>query len=522
MAGRRGPIQVGGRNDTPAGNPEREVQSEQPRKGIEIVGRRRSSENTGAGEALGAGGAAGTVSAVGAAVGDKEVGGSRSASPFSSQPKNKIEIRKSRLQADSAEEESAQEEKEQVQKTAQEQPEQKPEVEAESLSAPEAEAEAEVEVETEVEVEAEVESEVEAVAEVEVEVEPTVEAELPSATEIEAEATVEAEEVEPKVDDIGADVSAVMEVFAAAAIEDTPVEEAPTDDTSAEEDTVDETPAEEDEQQEQYEEQYEEEQTSDDTSDTSSTDSAAGDASAALPTAPPAKDGAFASFGKLLKKNIVMENPVLRLVLGTCPTLAVTTQASNAIGMGVAATIVLICSNAVISALRNVIPNKVRIPAYITIIAGFVTMVQMLVKAFTPEIDSALGIFLPLIVVNCIILGRAEMFARDNKVLPSMLDGLTMGIGFTAALLCMGIIREVFGAGTLFGVPLPLLSEGSWIGPISVFAMAPGGFFVFGILMAVANKLSRDRNLPVKNSPCDSCPAAAGCSKIEKGGCEAK
>ena len=127
-------------------------------------------------------------------------------------------------------------------------------------------------------------------------------------------------------------------------------------------------------------------------------------------------------------KGIIKENPVLCLVLGTCPTLAVTTAASNAIGMGIAATIVLVCSNAVISLLRKIIPDKVRIPAYITIIAGFVTMVQMLVKAYAPDIDKALGIYLPLIVVNCIILGRAEMYASKHSVLPSVLDGLGMGV----------------------------------------------------------------------------------------------
>ena len=162
-----------------------------------------------------------------------------------------------------------------------------------------------------------------------------------------------------------------------------------------------------------------------------------------------AKRSLFQEFSK----GIIKENPVLCLVLGTCPTLAVTTSAFNAIGMGVAATAVLVCSNAVISLLRKVIPDKVRIPAYITIIAGFVSVVQMLVKAFAPAINASLGIFLPLIVVNCIILGRAEMFAGKNPVLPSILDGLGMGVGFTAALLCMGIIRELLGSGTR-----PLLS----------------------------------------------------------------
>ena len=149
-------------------------------------------------------------------------------------------------------------------------------------------------------------------------------------------------------------------------------------------------------------------------------------------------------------KGIIKENPVLRLVLGCCATLAVTTAASNAIGMGAATTFVLVCSNGVISLLRKVIPDKVRIPAFITIVAGFVTIVQLFIQAFSPALDDALGVFLPLIVVNCIILGRAEMFASKNKVLPSLLDGLGMGVGFTATLLAMGIIRELLGAGTVW------------------------------------------------------------------------
>ena len=145
---------------------------------------------------------------------------------------------------------------------------------------------------------------------------------------------------------------------------------------------------------------------------------------------------------------IFKNNPTFRLVLGLCPTLAVTTSLENALGMGLAATFVLVCSNVLVSALRKVIPSKVRIPAYIVVIASFVTIVQMLVKAFTPELDEQLGVFLPLIVVNCIILGRAEAFAGKNPVLASAVDGLGMGIGFTAALFCMGTVREILGAGT--------------------------------------------------------------------------
>ncbi len=218
----------------------------------------------------------------------------------------------------------------------------------------------------------------------------------------------------------------------------------------------------------------------------------------------------MAETGKMsvLTKGIVKENPVLRLVLGTCPTLAVTTAAVNGIGMGVAATLVLIGSNVAISLLRNVIPDKVRIPAFITIIATFVTIIQMLVKAFLPSIDSALGIFLPLIVVNCIILARAEMFASKNPVLPSILDAVGMGIGFTAALTLMGMIRELFGAGTLFGLPV---TEGA-IEPMIVFILPPGGFFVFGVLVALSNKLAvKMGKKPVKNLGCGSCKACGGC-----------
>ncbi len=219
--------------------------------------------------------------------------------------------------------------------------------------------------------------------------------------------------------------------------------------------------------------------------------------------------------GNAMKRGIILENPVLRLVLGTCPTLATTTAASNAIGMGIAATLVLICSNTVISLLRNIIPDKVRIPAYITIIASFVSIVQMLVKAFAPALDESLGIYLPLIVVNCIILGRAEMYASKHAPALSALDGLAMGIGFTTALLCMGTIREVLGAGSLFGAKLPILSSQ----PILFFSLAPGGFFVFGMLIAAANKLSKKNHLPVRNG-CGDCPAAATCSMSGKGGCK--
>lgn len=217
------------------------------------------------------------------------------------------------------------------------------------------------------------------------------------------------------------------------------------------------------------------------------------------------------NLSKELTKGILKENPVLSLVLGTCPTLAITTAAQNAIGMGIAATLVLICSNAVISLLKKVIPDKIRIPCYITIIAGFVSIVQMLVKAFAPEIDKTLGIYLPLIVVNCIILGRAEMFASKNSLIPSVLDGLGMGIGFTAALLSMGIIRELFGNGTFFSVPILK----GFIDPVIVFILPPGGFFVFGMLIALSNKLSsiNKQETDTVEISCSSCPASSTCQK---------
>ena len=203
---------------------------------------------------------------------------------------------------------------------------------------------------------------------------------------------------------------------------------------------------------------------------------------------------------KILTNGLINENPVLRLVLGTCPTLAVTTMAANGIGMGLAATFVLICANVVISALRNIIPGQVRIPCYITVIAGFVTLVQMIVKAFIPSLDASLGVFLPLIVVNCIILGRAEMFASKNGIFDSALDGLGMGIGFTITLTIMGSIREILGSGTwmsgLDGI-LPFLPKGfaiqvlpEAIDPFTIMTSAPGGFFIFGVLMAGATWLT--------------------------------
>lgn len=234
-----------------------------------------------------------------------------------------------------------------------------------------------------------------------------------------------------------------------------------------------------------------------------------------------AKDPKQKSLGTIFTSGIITENPVLRLILGTCPTLAVSTGAFNALGMGAAATVVLICSNVVISALRKVIPDKVRIPAYITIIAAFVTIIQMFVKAFVPAIDSALGVYLPLIVVNCIILGRAEMFASKNRVLASAVDGLGMGVGFTAALLAMGIIREILGAGSIFGVDIYAKSLG--IPPMLIFILPAGGFFVYGMLIALINKITLKKNpkaVIIEEFSCAKCPMHGSCSKAGEKGCE--
>ncbi|MBP3347694.1 MAG: electron transport complex subunit E [Clostridia bacterium] len=213
-------------------------------------------------------------------------------------------------------------------------------------------------------------------------------------------------------------------------------------------------------------------------------------------------------------KGIVKENPVLVLVLGTCPTLAVSTKISNAIGMGLAATVVLMCSNMAISALRKTIPEKVRIPCYIVLIAGFVTVVSMLMQAYLNSLYEALGIFLSLIVVNCIILGRAEMYANKHGVIDSLLDGAGMGLGFTLALTVMAVIREVLGSGTFLGMEIPFLSEYK----LSILASAPGGFFVFGCLIALVNKLSKGKAIKKKSFSCQNCPSAAQCGRL--GGCD--
>jgi electron transport complex protein RnfE len=192
---------------------------------------------------------------------------------------------------------------------------------------------------------------------------------------------------------------------------------------------------------------------------------------------------------------IFNENPVFRLVLGTCPVIAVTTSVTNAIGMGMAATLVLLGSNLVISALRSFIPNKVRIPAYMVVISTFVTIIQLLMQAFVPALYEALGIFLPLIVVNCIILARAEAFAGKNAVMPSIADGIGMGVGFTLALVMIAAIREFFGTGSIMGFQL----MGASFEPVLLFILAPGGFLVFGLLLGIINAIVDKRKATKAN-----------------------
>lgn len=193
---------------------------------------------------------------------------------------------------------------------------------------------------------------------------------------------------------------------------------------------------------------------------------------------------------KEFTKGFVKENPLLVLVLGTCPALAVTTSAINGLGMGMATTFVLTMSNILISLLKNFIPNKVRIPAFIVIIATFVTIVDLVMKAFVPDLYKALGVFIPLIVVNCIILGRAEAFAQKNNVFYALLDGLGMGLGFTLAIFTMGSIREILGNGSIFDIKF-LSAEAS---TILIFIMPPGAFLTFGYLMLLMNKLKAKFN----------------------------
>ena len=232
-------------------------------------------------------------------------------------------------------------------------------------------------------------------------------------------------------------------------------------------------------------------------------------------------------------KGFIKENPNLVLLLGTCPTLATTSSAFNGMGMGIAATVVLICSNIAISILAKIIPDKVRIPCYIVVIAGFVTIVQFIVQAFAEPLYNSLGVFLPLIVVNCIILGRAEMFASKNGVLDSALDGAGMGLGFTLSLTVIGAVREIIGSGTIFSgfflggdelaeqltVHLPFISDH----PLMIVALAPGGFFIFACAIAVVNKILTSKGKKPREFGCQGCAMASICQQekciqeLEKG-----
>ena len=223
-----------------------------------------------------------------------------------------------------------------------------------------------------------------------------------------------------------------------------------------------------------------------------------------------------------LYNGIIKENPTFVLMLGMCPTLAVTSSAVNGLGMGLSTTVVLICSNLLISLFRKVIPNGVRMPAYIVIVASLVTVVQFLMQAYLPGLSAALGVYIPLIVVNCIILGRAEAYA--NKAGPglALFDGLGMGLGFTLKLTLMGTVRELLGSGTWMAGLLeqPLLDWSGSIPPMGIFSKAPGGFFVFGCFMAAAAALEKAQggkaHLP---TGCGACPAAGECPAAENGSC---
>ncbi len=211
---------------------------------------------------------------------------------------------------------------------------------------------------------------------------------------------------------------------------------------------------------------------------------------------------------KEFTKGIIKENPTLVGLLGMCPTLAITITAINGIGMGLATTFVLVCSNIVISLLKNVIPKSVKLPCYIVIIAGFVTFIEMIMKRYLPELYTSLGTFLSLITVNCIILGRAEIFACKNKLIPSILDGLGMGLGFTLALTLMASIREIIGNGTWFEMEIPYVQR------MTIFILPAGGFFVLGCIIAFVNKLSDKK--PPGEIGCSTCANASDCH--EKGG----
>ena len=222
--------------------------------------------------------------------------------------------------------------------------------------------------------------------------------------------------------------------------------------------------------------------------------------------------------GERLYNGIIKENPTLVLMLGMCPTLAVTTSAINGLGMGLTTTVVLALSNAIISLLRKIIPDKVRIPAFIVIIASFVTIVELLLEGFIPSLYSALGLYIPLIVVNCIILGRAESYAYKNPVIPSLFDGVGMGLGFTCSLTIIGLVREIIGAGEAFGFHV---MPDSYI-PVSIFVMAPGAFFVLAILVAIQNKVKIEGEKKGKDMSKIGSGCSEDCMNCGESGCSAR
>ncbi len=217
-----------------------------------------------------------------------------------------------------------------------------------------------------------------------------------------------------------------------------------------------------------------------------------------------------------LYNGLIKENPTFVLMLGMCPTLAVTTSAINGVGMGLTTTAVLVMSNMLISMLRKIIPDSVRMPAFIVVVASFVTIVQFLLEGFIPSLYASLGLYIPLIVVNCIILGRAESYASKNPVLPSIFDGIGMGLGFTVGLTCIGIVRELIGAGKVFGFQImPVTYE-----PVTIFILAPGAFFVLAVLVAIQNKVklaAAKKGKETKNTGCGE-----GCATCGNSACGGK
>ena len=210
-----------------------------------------------------------------------------------------------------------------------------------------------------------------------------------------------------------------------------------------------------------------------------------------------------------LYNGLIKENPTFVLMLGMCPTLAVTSSAINGLGMGLSTTVVLVLSNMLISAFRKVIPDGVRMPAYIVIVASLVTVVQFIMQAYTPSLSESLGVYIPLIVVNCIILGRAESYASKNPVVPSLFDGLGMGLGFTMGLTLIGLFRELLGAGQIFGFQIFSLS---WFTPITIFVMAPGAFFVLAALIAIQNQIRISHGKKPRKLQCEQgCAGCTGC-----------